>query len=46
MGGATSKFQEYNWLFQSKPGRFDIERDSKTGILAEKHIIPNNPRIS
>lgn len=47
MGGSGSKsFPSYNWEFVSRPSTYDIERDSKTGIHAEKHIIPNNPKIS
>lgn len=47
MGGSSSRhFSNYDWQFVSKPTRYDVERDAKTGISAERHIVPNNPKIS
>lgn len=47
MGGSSSHaFPSYNWQFVSRPFSYDIEQDTKSGIHAEKHIIPNNPKIS
>jgi hypothetical protein len=47
MGGSSSNtFSSYNWQFVNKPYNYDIEQDAVTGIHAEKHIIPNNPKIS
>lgn len=30
----------------SKPSTYDIVIDKRTGIYAEKHIVPNNPTIN
>lgn len=50
MGGSNShSFGTYDWQSIGRAGNtsnFDIFRDRKTGISAEKHIIPNNPTMS
>lgn len=40
----SSHFPSESWNFDHRSDYYDICRSSK-GVYAEKHIVPNNPKI-
>lgn len=45
MGGNTHSLPKYNWQFIRKDDWHEIYQN-EAGDLAEKHLIPNNPKLN